>query len=500
MHSFRYFSCASAVLVLILLMAAISGCTTVPSQEAMDGAAVAASPAKPPEAAPSTAPSNSNPNLNVAKAVKEPVPMVPAPIPAVTEMGPITDKPAVKLLDLTVTPDDLWTRIRRGFAMPDLDSTLVHDREESYVAQAAYFERIVSRGKLYLYHIVDELESRGMPTELALLPIVESAFNPAANSPAHASGLWQFIPSTGKRYNLTQTRWYDARRDIIASTDAALDYLEYLYKMHGDWQLALASYNWGENAVARAIEKNRAQNLPTDYINLDMPQETRYYVPKLQALKNIILNPGAFGIDLDRIPNEPYFATVKVRDMDMSLAAKLAGMSVRDLIALNPGHKRPVISAAASKTLVLPVDRVHIFETNLARQSQPLVSWQTYRLKRSDRLERLAAQRGISMAQLMQVNDIARRSEIKPGMEIYLPVKNASSEHASVERKLSTSHPIAASARKQRRTAYRVKRGETLSGIARRYDVSVDALRSWNKVRNVRAGQNLVIYEQAASE
>src|SRR6185295_1314378 len=213
-------------------------------------------------------------------------------------------------IDRTAPVDDVWQRIRNGFAVPDLDNALVREKTRYYAARPEYMQRIVDRSRLYLYHIVEEIEKRGMPTELALLPMVESAFNPMAYSRAHASGLWQFIPGTGKRFELEQNWWYDARRDIVESTNAALDYLAKLYEMHGDWQLALASYNWGENAVARAIAKNQAAGLPTDYASLSMPAETRQYIPKLQALKNIIANPEPFGIVLGPIPNQPYFTTI----------------------------------------------------------------------------------------------------------------------------------------------------------------------------------------------
>ena len=234
-------------------------------------------------------------------------------------------------VDRTVRQDDLWQRIRDGFSMPDLVGPLVAEKTAWYAARPEYLQRVFERSRRYLYHIVEEIEKRGLPTELALLPMVESSFNPMAYSRAHASGLWQFVPGTGKRYELAQNWWYDGRRDIVDSTAAALDYLKDVYDMHGDWHLALASYNWGENAVARALERNRAAGRPLDYSSLSMPAETRQYVPKLQALKNIIANPALFGVEVDPIPNEPYFATVtKTRDIDVRLAAKLAEMPVEE--------------------------------------------------------------------------------------------------------------------------------------------------------------------------
>src|SRR6185503_8935706 len=258
-----------------------------------------APPAAPsPDPAPAAAPSA------VFEAPKPPAVAQPAPAPVPVEKPQLLDATrlpefdgerqtvreslrGVARVDLTAPPDDLWQRIRIGFSMPNLDSPLVDEKVAYYAARPEYLKRMFERSRRYLHHIVEELERRGMPTELALLPMVESAFNPLAYSRAHASGLWQFIPGTGKRYELAQNWWFDARRDIVASTSAALDYLTDVYEMHGHWHLALASYNWGEGAVARAIAKNRAAGLPADYLSLTMPAETRHYVPKLQALKNI---------------------------------------------------------------------------------------------------------------------------------------------------------------------------------------------------------------------
>src|SRR5687767_7420728 len=250
-------------------------------------------------------------------------PSVPPP-PAATVAGDplvpvivVPDNAPVPLLQLpsATTTRDLWHRIRLGFKMPDLETRLAEDRTRWYAGQPDYFARMTQRSSRYLFHIVEEIERRNMPTELALLPFVESAFVPEAFSSAKAAGLWQFIPSTGRNYDLEQNMWKDERRDVVESTRAALDYLQKLYDMFGDWHLALASYNWGEGAVSRAIAKNRRANLPSDYWSLTMPPETRQYIPKLQALKNVIINPGPLGIALDPIPNQPYFrAYTKHRD------------------------------------------------------------------------------------------------------------------------------------------------------------------------------------------
>jgi membrane-bound lytic murein transglycosylase D len=356
------------------------------------------------------------------------------------------------------------------------------------------------RSRRYLYHIVDELEKRGMPTELALLPMVESAFNPMALSSAKASGLWQFIPSTGKRYELQQNWWYDGRRDILASTTAALDYLQFLYDMHGDWQLALASYNWGENAVAKAIERNKAKNLPTDYASLTMPAETRNYVPKLQALKNIIAKPEMFGISLDPIPNQPYFVIVeKSKDIDIKLAARLAEMSVEELVALNPAHNRLVLSAAQTQKLVLPADHAAIFLANLENHSEPLTSWQTYTLKKGDRLEKLAAEHGIALAKLKAANGITPRTRVGPGYQLLLPVKG--SDAAAEPLPVGYVAPIQferGTRTETRKIMHTVQRGDTLATIATRYKVSIDDLRRWNAVGRLQAGQKIAVEQQVA--
>ena len=339
------------------------------------------------------------------------------------------DLPPIPTIDLTSRPDDLWQRVRNDFSMPNLDSSLVADRQAWYLNRPKMLQDILGRGRRYLYYIVQELEKRGMPSELALLPMVESAFNPLAYSRAKALGIWQFIPSTGKSYRLEQNWWLDERRDIVASTGAALDYLQTIYEMQGDWHLALASYNWGENAVARAVKKNRAQGLPTDYQHINMPGETRYYVPKLQALKNIIANPEAFGIKLDPIPNKPYFGTVdKPATMDVSTAASLAEIPVGEFIALNPAYSRPVIPASSDSPLILPADKVAVFLANLERhesEEKPLCVWHTRMLKKGERLDGVAAEHGLTLAHLKQINGIGPRTKVRPGFNLLVPDKNA---------------------------------------------------------------------------
>jgi membrane-bound lytic murein transglycosylase D len=408
----------------------------------------------------------------------------------------LAQPPAVKTIDRTVPPADLWQRVRQGFAIPDLEGPLVREKMAYYMARPDYLQRVFDRSRLYLYHIVEELEKRGMPTELALLPMVESAFNPMAYSRAHASGLWQFIPGTGKRWELQQNWWYDGRRDIVDSTNAALDYLAYLYEMHGDWQLALASYNWGEGAVARAIAKNRAAGKPTDYAHLSMPLETRHYLPKLQALKNIIMNPEPLGIALDPIPNQPYFvAYTKLRDIDVQLAAKLAEMPVDEFIALNPGFSRPLIRASVTPRIVLPADKIDVFHENLEKlDEKSLVSWKSYSPKRGETFESIAKKHGMSVAQLKEVNGISPRTRAVPSL-IVVPV---SSHAAGGMAKLPIMYapPIPVTYRKIFHT---VKPGETLASIARRFGVSLEDMKRWNPKGAV-VGERVIMEVRAVSK
>lgn len=378
--------------------------------------------------------------------------------------------PPMPTIDLTTPPDDLWQRMRNGFSMPDLDSPLVADRQAWYLNRPDLLKRVFERSRRYLHHIVEELEKRGMPTELALLPIVESSYNPLAYSSARALGMWQFIPSTGKTYKLQQNAWFDQRRDIVASTSAALDYLQTIYEMHGDWHLALASYNWGENAVGRAVAKNQAKGLPTDYSSLKMPAETSYYVPKLQAIKNIIAQPQLFGISLDPIPNRPYFATVeRSGNMDIALAAKLAEIPVEEFIALNPAYSRPVMPDAANSPLVLPANKVQTFLENLQQheaKDKPLSAWLTHNLKKGEKLDAVAKRYGINLVRLKQLNGINARTKVVPGFALLVPGKDAIAYDAIAARLPQTpASPPRATKWKKGKTAGKPKKGAVVVKI-----------------------------------
>jgi len=462
--------------------------------------AACASQPETPSPAPS-APSATDPILSARESSADPRLALSRPLDA-NRLPPfegareeIGRKPQMARVDRTVRREDLWQRIRDGFAMPDLSGPIVDEKTAWYAARPDYLKRVFERSRRYLFHIVEELERRGMPTELALLPMVESSFNPMAYSRAHASGLWQFIPGTGKRYELDQNWWYDGRRDIIASTSAALDYLQDLYDMHGDWHLALASYNWGENAVARALEKNRAAGRPLDYSSLAMPLETRQYVPKLQALKNIIANPALFGIELEPIPNQVYFATVdRTRDIDVRLAAKLAEMPVEEFIALNPGFSRPVIRAEMTPRIVLPADRVEVFHANLSKyDDKSLVSWQTYQPRKGESLDAIARKFNVSLAQLKEVNGVGPRTRAVPAT-LVVPMNGGKADIGRLPIMYAPPIPLSG----PRTIVHTVKPGETLPGIAARYRVSVEDLRRWNRIGRLQAGQRLTIQTRVA--
>jgi membrane-bound lytic murein transglycosylase D len=324
---------------------------------------------------------------------------------------------------------DLWARIRSGYAIPDLDNSLVSKHIQWYSSRPDYLSRTAGRASLYLYHVVSELEKRGMPTELALLPVIESAFNPQALSNANAAGIWQFMPGTGKDFDLKQNMFKDERRGVLASTDAALTYLQRLYTMFGDWQLALAAYNWGEGNVQKAIKRNQALGKPTDFESLAelMPAETRNYVPKLQAVKNIIANPGQYGITLPLIDNTPYFTQVdKTSDIDVAIAAQLAEMSVDEFKALNPQFKKPVITGEETKIL-LPKENAEKFHINLAQWGRSLSTWTTHKITGAkESIATLASKFHTTPEVIRQANNIPAQSRLRAGSTILVPKTSAS--------------------------------------------------------------------------
>lgn len=317
---------------------------------------------------------------------------------------------------------DLWERLRSGFAMSDLDNDLVRKWEAWYGSRPDYVERMTQRGGRYLFHIIEEVESRGLPSELALLPFIESAFNPQALSVARASGMWQFMPATGKDFELKQNVFRDDRRDVLASTRAALDYLQALHKLLGDWQLALAAYNWGQGNVQRAMAKNQRLGLPTAYENLSMPDETRNYLPKLQAVKNIVSRPQAFGLTLPELHNHPFFLSVPIdRDLDVALAARLSGLSLEDFQALNPQLNKPVILAAGTPRLLLPYDNANRFLREWSTYLGPTASWTAWVTPKTMKPSEAAKMVGMAEAKLREINRIPGRVILKAGSTLLIP-------------------------------------------------------------------------------
>ena len=404
----------------------------------------------------------------------------------------------VQAISSTEPPKELWERIRRGFSMPDLQTDGVTEREQWYAKRPEYIQRMTARSNKYLFHIVEELERRQMPTELALLPFIESAFNPQAVSSAKAAGMWQFTPSTGKYFDLKQNAFRDDRRDVLASTRAALDYLQKLYRMFGDWHLALAAYNWGEGSVSRAIARNQKAGLPTGYLDLNMPQETRQYIPKLQAIKNIVANPRAFGTELPLIENHPYFQQVDItRDIDVALAARLADVKIEDFKALNPSAHRLVILASGTPQILLPWANAAVFQRNLEAYGQgQYASWTAWTapatLSTSDAAKRV----GMSEADLRAVNNIPARMLIKAGSTLLVPrsakVEVDVASHVADHAQMSLAPEIVT-----RRTTVKARKGETVATISKRYNLSAAQVAEWNSVSATTAfklGHQVVVF------
>jgi membrane-bound lytic murein transglycosylase D len=395
-------------------------------------------------------------------------------------------------------PVDLWDRIRRGYAMPDLDTDLVRDREQWYATRPDYIFRMTERSKKYLFYIVEELELRNMPTELALLPFIESAFNPQAVSGAKAAGMWQFMPATGKYFELKQNAFRDDRRDVLASTRAALDYLQKLHGMFGDWHLALAAYNWGEGSVGRAVSKNQRAGLSAGYSDLNMPMETRFYVPKLQAIKNIVTRPETFNSKLPLIENHPYFQTVTIRrDIDVALAAKLAEVPLEDFKALNPSVNRPVIMAAGTPQILLPWDNAEVFQSNLEGYgSGRLASWTVWIAPTTLRPADAAKRVGMSETDLRAINNIPARMLVKAGSTLLVP-RSVHVVHDVTGQVADSGQVSLAPEVVLRRSTVRAGKGDSVASIARKYKVSMDTVAQWNKVSasaSFKAGQQVVVF------
>lgn len=402
---------------------------------------------------------------------------------------------------LEYSDEDIWQRIKNGYELAQLESPLIQKHENWYSSRPDYMQRMIARSERYLHFIVEEVEKRDMPSELALLPMIESGFNPQALSRSRAAGIWQFMPVTGKHFGLEQNWWADHRKNVTAATHAALDYLQKLHLMFGSWDLALAAYNAGEGTVRRAIEKNRAQGLPTDYQSLPLSEETRNYVPKLQAMKNLISHPEHYGLNIESIPNEPYFTKVSAPEqIDAELAASLAGIPYDEFAALNPEYNRPVITAkrGGSHEILLPVESADVFQANLSNYDQPLVTWRTYHAKRGEKLDVIASKFGISATELRAVNSLSPSKTVPGNRLVLVPDAGANSDTASVINK-NKFEVVNASLHKELNARqdirHKVAPNETLYSIALRYSVTIKQIMTSNQLKSSRLkiGQLLVI-------
>jgi membrane-bound lytic murein transglycosylase D len=484
---------------LCLVAALLAGCASVAPLPLPPAAPEVTSPAPVSTPAPQTPPPIDLPvaaSVAIAVAEAQNQDSGPATQPPVDPLRP--DAPLVAP-DEPVARIDLWQRVRGGFAMPELDGQLVRNWEQYYASRPEYVQRMTERGGRYLFHIMEEVDRRGLPSELALLPFIESAFNPEAMSRARASGMWQFMPATGRDFELTQNVFRDDRRDVLESTRAALDYLSSLNKMFGDWHLALAAYNWGQGNVQRAVRANERAGRDAGYVNLRMPIETRDYVPKLQAVKNIVADPQRFGLALPKLENHPYFLAVPIsRDIDVDLAARLAGLSVADFRALNPQMNKPVILAAGTPQVLLPYDNANAFGAAVAQHRGRLATWTAWVAPKTMKTAEAARHAGMDESELRVVNDIPPRMLVKAGSTLLVP--RAAHREADVSERIAENATLALSSEGPalRRVAIKVgKKGDSVGGVARRFGVRAEQVALWNKVApgaRFGAGATVVVY------
>jgi len=385
---------------------------------------------------------------------------------------------------------NLWDRLQNSFslALPP-DSKIIHRIGVSYSQNPELFNRIIANSERYLHYIVEEVERRGMPMEIALIPFIESSYDPLIKSNSQTSGLWQFQPKTGQILGLVQNVWHDDRRDIVASTQAALDYLQYLHQKFDNWKLAIAAYNLGEGAVSKALSRNNHKGRSGNFYDLNLPVDAKHYVYKLLAIKDIIVNSGKYGLQIRPIANRPYFDQVKIHEpIDTSLVTRLANISEVEFNALNPAYNRYVIKVHDKpRTLLLPKSNKEIFLKNLETYQDSRVSWQTYHVKKGENINEIAARHSTSVKQLKTINGIARNKNITLGQKILVPhtLTETQSDNISQKKKqLQNYHS----------NVYIVKKGDTLYEIAKRYGTTIDQIKSWNDSdESLSIGQKLVI-------
>lgn len=470
------------VLCTLIPLLAFAGCTTTSTQTA-DNAQEPAQIARAEAADSSVVMSNANPN-SVLLAINT----AESNTADANTTSPITDK----------NFPDIWSRLRTGFAIKPLDSTQVDREIKWFAANPEYMQRMMERARLYLYYIADEVEKRGMPMEIALLPAIESAYKPNAYSRARAVGLWQFMPATGRLYGLKANWWYEGRRDVQASTKAALDYLEKLYNdFDGDWHLALAAYNAGEGKVGRMMEYNRRKGKSTDYQYLKLKRETQHYVPKLLAMASIVADPAKYGVQLAAIPNEPYFTRIDAgSQIDLGVVAKLANVPIDDLYNINPGYTRWATDPSGRHHLLVPIDKKDALLEGLSNLSvNERILWQHHAVKHGDTMSFVAKRYGVSVEAIRTSNSL-RSNLLRAGQDLLIPMSSqAMAMKAPVIRAAYQSSSQRSSAGAV--IVHRVRRGDTLSGIARRYKVLVNQLVKWNLLDPsdiLRRGQKVKIW------
>ena len=395
--------------------------------------------------------------------------------------------------------DDLFDRMRAGFALDEVQEPAIDQQLAWFEHNPDYLERVFQRGQRYMYHVITEVEARGMPLEFALLPVVESAYEPFAYSSSRAAGLWQFIPGTGVRFGLKQNWWYDGRRDVIESTRAALDYLQALHdQFNGDWLLAIAAYNVGENTVQRELDYNRAHGKPADFWHLKLPAETRAYVPKLLAMKRLMAEPERYGLEFAVIPNEPYFAVIATSSqIDLKVAAQLAGTSFDELVALNPGYNRWATDPDGPHRMLVPIDNADGFETALkALSADDRVPFAEHEVTRHETLASIAKHYGTSAAVISHINDL-KAGKVAVGDTLKIPQISAALPDKVLLAASRVDRPQTdVGGRRQRQIVYRVRAGETLTSIARRHGIPVSTLARLNNMgtsESLVKGQRLVI-------
>jgi len=387
--------------------------------------------------------------------------------------------------------DDLFDRMRAGFALEEVQEPAIDQQLAWFQHNPEYLERVFQRGQRYLYHVVTEVEARGMPLEFALLPVVESAYEPFAYSVSRAAGLWQFIPATGVRFGLKQDWWYDGRRDVIESTRAALDYLQALHdQFDGNWLLAIAAYNVGEAAVQRAIDSNRAHGRPADFWHLNLPAETRAYVPKLLAMKRLMAEPERYGLAFAPIPNEPYFAVIDTgSQIDLTVSAQLAGVSYDELIALNAGWNRWATDPGGPQRMLVPIDNADAFEAGLATlPADDRVPYLAHTVAKHETLAAIAKHYGVSAAVIAKLNDLPG-GRVSPGESLKIPQIRVRLPDKVLLAAARVDRPETDGGRKPRQIVYRVRAGETLSSIARHHGMPVSTLA---RINNMEVGTSLV--------